>query len=390
MKFETKEPDIETMVGRIKRGTIDLQPDFQRGEVWSNVKKQRLIDSILRRWHIPPIHLVAKGGGKFDVLDGQQRLTAIRDFVNNKFAVAGGIEPADPEIEAIVGLRYSKLPDAVRDEFNTFPLRVFELRDYSPQEPHELFFRLNQPTNLTEAEKRNAFMGGPRNQVKELVTWATASGMTPTRIGFSNARMAYDDLLARFLITIEQGTLEEKVTAQRITSRYREPEPFSELVMAEARGALSVVLSLSVFDARDEGFKPNKATIQTWLFLSAKLHKAGLLGSLSDAIAHTVERIERSRFARDQHVRDDDGSSSAIGVFHDRATSRVADVSSVVLRDLIAWMFLMRELEEEPVELTGILGMLQQSWRVAIASHQPDKDLYEFAVETSWGGHSWL
>ena len=44
LRFNTSDPDIETIVRRIDRKIIDLQPDFQRGEVWSTAKKQRLED----------------------------------------------------------------------------------------------------------------------------------------------------------------------------------------------------------------------------------------------------------------------------------------------------------------------------------------------------------
>ncbi|MEO0908549.1 MAG: DUF262 domain-containing protein, partial [Pseudomonadota bacterium] len=58
MKLTPTEPDIATIVSRIDRGDIDLQPDFQRQEVWSVKKKKRLIDTILRGWSIPPVHFV--------------------------------------------------------------------------------------------------------------------------------------------------------------------------------------------------------------------------------------------------------------------------------------------------------------------------------------------
>jgi Protein of unknown function DUF262 len=216
LRFDTKDPDIETIVRRIDRHIIDLQPDFQRGEVWSTAKKQRLIDTILRKWHVPPIHLVTKPDGNFDVLDGQQRLTAIRDFVHGAFPVNGSIEPANSNIQQLDGVRYARLPENIKSQFDSFPIRIFELDDYEPDEPHELFFRLNQPMSLTEAEKRNAFIGTPRNQVKDIVKWAEAAGMTTERVGFSNARMNYDDLIARFLLTLEQHTSGRRV---RLTAR---------------------------------------------------------------------------------------------------------------------------------------------------------------------------
>jgi len=80
MKCETTDLEIETLMNRIKNNDMDLQPDFQRGEIWTSQKKRKLIDSILRGWKIPPIHVVQDVKAIDEVLDGQQRLAAIRDF----------------------------------------------------------------------------------------------------------------------------------------------------------------------------------------------------------------------------------------------------------------------------------------------------------------------
>ncbi len=86
MHLTPSDPDVATIYRKIKTARLDLQPNFQRGEVWGKAKKQRLIDSILRGWHIPPVHVIkVPGSEQQEVLDGQQRLVAIRDFIGNKF-----------------------------------------------------------------------------------------------------------------------------------------------------------------------------------------------------------------------------------------------------------------------------------------------------------------
>ncbi len=64
MRLIPSDPDVETIVSRIRRRDLILQPEFQRGEVWSDVKKRRLIDGILRNWHVPPVHVVVVPGGR--------------------------------------------------------------------------------------------------------------------------------------------------------------------------------------------------------------------------------------------------------------------------------------------------------------------------------------
>ncbi|TDC54828.1 DUF262 domain-containing protein [Actinomadura sp. KC345] len=386
MRFQTSDPDIATIFRRIERKVIDLQPEFQRGEVWTTPKKQRLIDTILRKWHVPPIHLVSKGEGKFDVLDGQQRLTSIRDFMQGSFPVDATIEPIVPGFEAYDGLRYGQLPEGLRDEFESFAIRIFELHDYTPEEPHELFFRLNQPMTLTEAEKRNAFIGPARNQVKELVEWAKPLGMNPDSLGFSNARMAYDDLISRFLLVLEQGTLTEKVTALRITTRYRKHEPFKEETILRARTALNFYLNLPIHE-QPVNLKPNKATIHTWLCMAAKLAKEGLLDSCGEYLAKTVQEVESWRV---QRTRDIDATSAIPrAIFHDRATSRVADVSSVVLRDMTGSMVL-TELLGPHFPTPDFMEPAERAWGQVAGNQSPERTLASYCTEVGWGAQGWL
>ena len=78
MKMVGTDPDLGTIVSRISAGDLDLQPDFQRGEVWGDTKKRRLIDTILRGWHVPPVHVIElQDSAREVVLDGQQRLTTL-------------------------------------------------------------------------------------------------------------------------------------------------------------------------------------------------------------------------------------------------------------------------------------------------------------------------
>ena len=114
-----------------------------------------------------------------------------------QFPVASSVEPFDDEIESIGGLLYGQLPDKWRRRFNQFTIRVFRIVDYQASEPAELFFRLNQPTSLTGAEQRNAFFGPVREQIKGLLEDFSRLGMERGVFGFSNSRMAYDDVLSR-------------------------------------------------------------------------------------------------------------------------------------------------------------------------------------------------
>lgn len=335
------DPDLGTVVSRIRDHSLDLQPDFQRGSVWSRTKQRLLIDSILRDWYVPPIHVVRTDADEQVVLDGQQRLRAIYEFVQGHFAADGATEPFAEAIAEIGGLRYEELPDRNRRRFDRFTLRVFELVDYEPDEPYELFYRLNQPTTLTSAEKRNAFFGDARAEVKDLTRLAEEAGMSSVRIGFSNARFAYEDVIARFVWTLEQGRLSEKVTASRITARYRQPDGFDETLRELAAEALRTLFGLGSLDRDD--VRLNKATAYSWLlFVARAIYRDVPLDDLNEFFAWVeITRANRKQpHSPPSRVVGADVELLLFPVLNDRAAARVNDVSSVLLRDAILWALL--------------------------------------------------
>ncbi|MDP7979905.1 DUF262 domain-containing protein [Bacillus multifaciens] len=64
---------------------LDLSPDFQRNYVWDNTRKSRLIESILLKIPLPVFYLARSKEGKYQVVDGVQRLSVINEFFSNGF-----------------------------------------------------------------------------------------------------------------------------------------------------------------------------------------------------------------------------------------------------------------------------------------------------------------
>src|SRR2546422_10067071 len=66
-------------------------PEYQRqSKLWSDDKKQRLIDSILRDIDIPKLYFNETKAGEFEVVDGQQRLWTVWEFIDNAYPYEGG------------------------------------------------------------------------------------------------------------------------------------------------------------------------------------------------------------------------------------------------------------------------------------------------------------
>ncbi len=348
MNLQPSDPDIQTIVSRIRSGDLDLQPDFQRGEVWSTAKKRKLIDSVLRNWHIPPIHVVVTPSGRQEVLDGQQRLAAIRDFVEDQFTVNGEIEPVDARISELNGLRYSALPSEWRRVFDQFTIRVFRLTDYRPEEPGELFFRLNQITSLTPAEQRNAFYGPARDQVRALVDQLEKNNAEEL-FKLNNKRMAFDDVIAKVLCSFDEGNLSSKITASDISSRFRSADGFRNDSIARARSAIELLCGSVSKQSVTLSF--NKGTLFSWIIFSSLLLRNSSEAERADVektFARFVSSFEERRtnnsllsvlenLGAEKHHTTLERELAIIYV--DRSTSRVSDISSVILRDFTLWWF---------------------------------------------------
>ncbi|OUE19141.1 hypothetical protein BFL36_13950 [Clavibacter michiganensis] len=336
MKLTKSDLQLETLVNRIRNSELDLQPNFQRGEVWDIKRKQRLVDTILREWYVPAIHVVIDTENSEVVLDGQQRLVAIREFFDGKVKINGFLDPSSPWLQQWHNATYDQLPPAVQRGVARFVIQVVTLTDYKPEEPNELFFRLNQSYNLTPSEKRNALHGAARDQVKSIVVQLTRDGLLAAdRVGFSNGRLAYDDIIARCCAAIELGNLREHINNNVVEQFYRRG-PFSARTIT---GILQAGhLLIRQIDTAGGRVKFNKGTLQTWLLYS--LWATAETGPIPPTLLRDFE-LTRSALRKGQAnvAYSSDALSSVVSLYDDRASYRVTDVSSVLSRDLAIHLF---------------------------------------------------
>ena len=62
-----------------------LNPEYQRRRRWSRTQQSKLIESLIINVPIPPVFLYEYDYSQYEVMDGLQRLTAIREFYDNVF-----------------------------------------------------------------------------------------------------------------------------------------------------------------------------------------------------------------------------------------------------------------------------------------------------------------
>jgi hypothetical protein len=151
---------IERLVNWYRAGDLVLDPEFQRGEVWSSAAKVFLIDTILRGLPLPsllfrPIVDVKTMSSVTEVVDGQQRLRAILEFADNKLRLT-------PRAGEFAGLTYADLDEGLQRDFLGYRVGVYSLLNASDEAVLEMFSRMNSYTvTLTPPELRHAKYGGP-------------------------------------------------------------------------------------------------------------------------------------------------------------------------------------------------------------------------------------
>ena len=86
VRIAKEQSSVFELLRREKRGDLVLAPDFQRNDVWDLKHKSELIESILMGFPIPLIYLFENENGIRQVVDGKQRISALKAFLNNEFA----------------------------------------------------------------------------------------------------------------------------------------------------------------------------------------------------------------------------------------------------------------------------------------------------------------
>ncbi|MFH9425215.1 DUF262 domain-containing protein [Streptomyces sp. NPDC017529] len=110
----------ETILSQLRRGNIQLNPRFQRRDAWNKPRKSRFIESLILGLPIPQIVLAEDKNrrGKFIVLDGKQRLLALRQFA------AGSSFAASEEEESFKGFSLTGME--VREDLRLATLKKME------------------------------------------------------------------------------------------------------------------------------------------------------------------------------------------------------------------------------------------------------------------------
>lgn len=181
ISINSKAVALDAVLRRIKNGTIRLSPDFQRNFVWDATRKSHLIESMMLRIPLPMFYVSEDKNGDWEVVDGLQRLTTIRDFVlgpdnDGKGDKLKKLEFWGDEFNDKTYFNIEKDPKASRIVNNIMESEL-SFTIINPDTPEKvkrnIFKRINTGgMRLSPQEIRNALYQGP---VTELLTQLVSS-----------------------------------------------------------------------------------------------------------------------------------------------------------------------------------------------------------------------
>jgi Protein of unknown function DUF262 len=177
-KYEKKEKRILTEINREKlpnfaaalkkSGYMETRPFYQRRSRWDSTMQSKLIESFLINIPVPPIILYEKDYNMYEVMDGQQRITAIQDFYDNNLVLTG------LELwQELNGRTYKQLPHKIKAGIDRRSISSIVLITESTSDPEEALFlkqlafeRLNTGgIALSNQEIRNCLYYGKFNEL---------------------------------------------------------------------------------------------------------------------------------------------------------------------------------------------------------------------------------
>jgi len=155
--------DVRTVgevVKRIRSDRYDLNPEFQRDFVWKEDKQSRLIESCIMRIPLPVLYVAEADDGRIIVVDGLQRLSTFRRFLDNKLKLSFA-RNEDEQVHPLEGKYFDDLELKLQERVEDTQLTLYILDSKAPERARlDIFERVNSGEPLTRQQMRNCLYNG--------------------------------------------------------------------------------------------------------------------------------------------------------------------------------------------------------------------------------------
>lgn len=204
-------------------GKLTIQPEYQRNYIYADGKKDvAVVDSLLKEYPLGLIYFVKVGEDKYEVLDGQQRITSFGRYVTGKF----------PIIDSNGTPRYfSGLPEDMRKRIMEAPLTIY-ICEGEESEIKEWFKTINiAGVPLNEQELANAIHSGPFvTKAKEVFSNSQNANIQKWSAYISGSVLR-QDYLRTALDWVSKGNIDAYMSKHRFDNNINELETYFNSVI---------------------------------------------------------------------------------------------------------------------------------------------------------------
>lgn len=146
---------INDILQRISRNRYVMNPDFQRDFLWTEKQQSRLIESIIMRVPLPVLYLAEDKEGRMIVVDGLQRLSTFKRFVDNELKLKL------PDRDGLNGKHFKDLAPKLQNRIEDCNLILYIIDERAPEQARlDIFERVNSGVPLTRQQMRNSLYTG--------------------------------------------------------------------------------------------------------------------------------------------------------------------------------------------------------------------------------------
>ncbi|MCO7262592.1 DUF262 domain-containing protein [Dickeya zeae] len=195
VRIAKEQSSVFELLRRESRGQLVLAPDFQRKDVWDRKRQSELIESILMGIPIPLIYLFEDENGTRQIIDGKQRISALKCYINNDYALT-----ELTMLPKLRGMKFSEIPLLLQAKLEDCQLHSYVIQPPTPEYvKFNIFERVNRSgINLNKQEMRHALYQGKATYLIQHLAESTAF-KTSTGSGVKDDRMRDRYLVLRFV-----------------------------------------------------------------------------------------------------------------------------------------------------------------------------------------------
>ena len=183
---------LSELKNKLEEGDLILNPDYQRNYILDPKEASKFVESIFIGCVIPEVQFFSFKDDLYEVIDGQQRLTSLIEFLKNSYCLIG-LE----ELPELNGFYFKDFPKSIQRKLKNYYIHARISCDTEKIDKYKIFIRLNKGSKTLKPQeiKNCIYTGNLMDKIKEISNLELVKEMIP----LDNIRMDRDEMVLRIL-----------------------------------------------------------------------------------------------------------------------------------------------------------------------------------------------